>query len=254
MTTRSQLVAIGRIGYFNGVLGLKRSPLQLAALFLTPISFVFFLRLVAQPQYFVYGVIGGALFTVLFAGNGMLNDCAYLRLERQLQQVFVASPVRPISYVLGMALSQLAYDAPALVLFLGLLAFVQPIPEGGFLALAGIVLLVWLWATSLGFLLSTFFRSQREIWPIATLVFSTLSILPPIFYPLAIIPEPYRWVAFLAPSTFGSQLASQAAGLGPTPAVTPAALGDPFVQAAVLVALTLLFALAAARLARWREP
>ena len=254
MTARTQLTAIGRLCYFNGVVGLQRSPLQLAAVFLTPVSFVFFLRLVSQPQYFVYGVIGGVLFTVLFAGNGMLNDCAYLRLERQLQQVFVASPMRPISYVLGMALSQLVYDAPALALFVAILAFVQPIPAGGFLALAGIVLLVWLWATSLGFLMSTFFRTQREIWPVATLVFSTLAILPPIFYPLAVIPEQFRWVAFLAPSTFGSQLAAQAVGLGPTPPVQPAALGDPFVQLAALIGLTLLFALAAARLARWREP
>ncbi|HEY6239064.1 MAG TPA: ABC transporter permease [Thermoplasmata archaeon] len=245
--------AVVRLCYFNGIIPLWRSPLLIAAVFLTPFSFLFFLKVIAPAAAFPFGVVGGILFTVLFSGNGMLNDCAYLRLERQLQQVFVASPVRSFSYVLGMALSELAFTLPALALFLGILAAILPISWGGFLLLLGVVLLTWLMATTLGFLISTMFRQLREIWPIGTLTFSTLAILPPIFYPANVIPAQYQWVAFLAPTTFAAQLADRAAGL-PSGALSPGFLGDPIVNLAGLLGATVLFALAAAYLARWREP
>ncbi|MCI4354654.1 MAG: ABC transporter permease, partial [Thermoplasmata archaeon] len=207
MTVAQQLNAVARICYFNGLLPLWRSPLFVAAVFLTPFSFLFFLRVIGDPAFFPVGVVGGMLFTVIFTGNGMLNDCAYLRLERQLQQVFVASPVRPISYILGMAVSELGFALPALALFVGILAIVHPFGWLTFAILLGVILLTWLMATMLGFLISTLFRQLREIWPIGTLVFSTLSILPPLFYPASRIPAQYQWAAFLAPSTYAGQLA-----------------------------------------------
>ncbi|MCI4351024.1 MAG: ABC transporter permease [Thermoplasmata archaeon] len=254
MTARTQLNAAWRICYFNGLVPLGRQPLLTAAVFLTPFSFLFFLYVIAKPEFFPYGVVGGVLFTSLFTGNGMLNDCAYLRLERQLQPIFVASPVRPIAYLLGMALSELAFTIPALGLFLGILQLVHPLSAFSFLALLGVALVTWLMSTTLGFLISTFFRQLREIWPIGTLTFSTLSVLPPVFYPLSIIHAPYRWIAFLAPSTYSAVLADRAVGLSGAPDIAPGFLSDPFVELGVLVAITLLFALAAVYLARWREP
>jgi ABC-2 type transport system permease protein len=250
-----QLRASGRICYFNGLLPLGRSPMLVVAVFLTPFSFLFFLFIIGASVHsdlFQYGIVGGVLFTALFTGNGMLNDCAYLRLERQLQQVFVASPVSSVAYVLGMALSELAFSLPALALFFAILALVHPVGALALATLVAIVLLTWLLASTLGFLISTLFRQLREIWPIGNVIFSTLSILPPLFYPIAALPLGVRWVAFLAPSTFAGQLADWSVGLGGTP-IAPAWLGDPAVQVAGLVGSTALFGLAAALLARWRE-
>lgn len=253
MSVAMQARAVFRLCYFNGIIPLWRSPLLIAAVFLTPFSFLFFLRVIGDPAFFPFGVVGGVLFTVLFTGNGMLNDCAYLRLERQLQQVFVASPVRPMSYVLGMALSELAFALPALVLFVGILYLVLPFGAGTFLLLLGVIFLTWLMATTLGFLISTMFRQLREIWPIGTLVFSTLSILPPLFYPASRIPTDYQWVAFLAPSTYAGQLADWSVGLS-YGSLTPGFLNSPWFDLIGLVAFTVASGLGAAYLARWREP
>lgn len=252
MTLRQQLQAVGRLCYFNGIIPLWRSPLLIAAVFLTPFSFLFFLRVI-NPGGFPVGVVGGILFTAMFTGNGMLNDCAYLRLERQLQSVFVASPVRPFTYIFGTALSELAFTLPALVLFFAILEVVAPPGAIGLAILVGVVLLTWLMATTLGFLISTFFKQLREIWPIGTLVFSTLAVLPPLFYPIAAIPSAYRWVAFLAPSTFAAQLVDQATGVTRSD-FAPAFLGSPWFDLVGLVGVTVAFALAAGFLSRWREP
>jgi ABC-2 type transport system permease protein len=254
MTWKAQANAIFRICYFNGLLALRRSPIMFIAIVLTPLSFLFFLYVIAPHSVLPFGIVGGVMFTALFTGNGMLNDCAYLRLERQLQQVFITSPLRPMGWILGMALSELAWTLPALVLFLLVLTLVVPIGALTLLALVGVVLLTWLLATSLGFLISTFFRTLREIWPVGTVVFTTLSVLPPVFYPLAEIPANFRWAAFIAPSTFASQLADHAAGLSlPTISVVPGLSSIP-VEAVGMVLFTLLFILVAMRLARWREP
>jgi ABC-2 type transport system permease protein len=254
MTWKTQAIAILHICYLNGLLALRRSPISLVAIVLTPLSFLFFLYVIAPHSVLPFGIIGGVMFTALFTGNGMMNDCAYFRLERQLQQVFVTSPMRPISWILGMALSELAWTVPALVLFLIVLTLVVPIGALTLLALVGVILLTWLLSTSLGFLISTFFRQLREIWPVGTVVFTSLSVLPPVFYPLAAVPANFRWAAFISPSTFASQLADHAAGLAvPTISVVPALSSIP-VEAAGMVGLALLFILVALRLARWREP
>lgn len=254
MSAATQAYAALRICYFNGLIPLWRSPLLVAAVFLTPFSFLFFLFVIASPTLLPFGVLGGILFSAIFTGNGMLNDCAYLRLERQLQTVFVASPVRSVSYLLGMALSELGFTLPALVLFVGILDLVRPFGLATLGVLVGIILLTWLMATTLGFLISTFFRQLREIWPIATLIFSTLSIIPPVFYPAAIIPPAWQWAAFLAPSTFAAVLADHAVGLSYGGALHPAWLAAPWFDAAGLIGATLLFGTLAVRLARWREP
>lgn len=257
MIVGGQARAALRICYFNGVIPLWRSPLLIWAVFLTPLSFLFFLFVItgpSNPEFLPHAVVGGVLFTVLFSGNGMLNDCAYLRLERQLQQIFVASPVRPFAYLMGMALSELAFTLPALVLFLVILVLITPVTVAGFAGLLGVVVLTWLMATSLGFLISTLFKQLREIWPIGTLVFSSLGVLPPIFYPAYLIPSSYQWVAFLAPSTYAAQLADAVTGVGLGPPLSPGWLNSPWFDLAGLALSTILFALAAAYLARWREP
>ncbi len=254
MTWKTQAIAIFRICYFNGWLGLRRSPIAFIALFLTPLSFVFFLYVIAPRSVLPFGVVGGIMFSALFTGNAMMNDCAYLRLERQVQQIFITSPLRPMSWILGMALSELVFTVPGLVLFFAILPLVVPIGVLTMLALVGVVLLTWLMSTSLGFLLSTFFRQLREIWPIGMVVFTSLSVIPPVFYPIAEIPESFRWVAFLAPSTFASQLAVRAAGLSVPIVASAPFLSSVGFQVVGLVVLTGLFTIVSMRFARWREP
>jgi len=85
------------------------------------------------------------------------------------------------------------------------------------------------------------------------LLFSSLSVLPPVFYPITEIPPAWQWVAFLSPTTFSAQLGDRLVGLPVADPPNAPFLGDPLVQVLGLVLVTLLFGLVAARLTRWRE-
>ncbi len=231
----------------NGVIALRRQTTILISISLAPFTFIYFLYLVSTRAELPYGVVGAIVFTTVFTGNMMLNDAAYLRLERHLQALYVASPVRAFSYATGMAVSELVFIVPPLTVLFIVLGFVIRLSIPVFLSLLGIIFLTWVMSSSLGFMISSFFRQLREIWPIASLVFSVISIIPPIFYPITAIPSSFRWLAYLAPTTYSALLGDSVVGITHVTAATQ------FLYISGLLFATLVFILIAMVFTRWRE-
>ena len=242
-----QVKAVGRFLYINGLLALKRQTTMLISISLAPFTFIYFLYLVSTRAEIPFGVVGAIVFTTVFTGNAMLNDAAYFRIEHHLQELYVASPIRSFSYVAGLASSELAFTLPPLVVLFAILVTVLPVSPVQVLLMILVVILTWVMATSLGFMVSSFFREFRDIWPIASLLFNTISIIPPVFYPITVIPPGIRWLAYLAPTTYASQLGDSALGL------LPSVPGSVYTNVAGLIISTALFVAVAAFFTRWRE-
>jgi ABC-2 type transport system permease protein len=240
-----QLAAVWRFLYINGLLALRRQTTILISISLAPFTFIYFLYLVSPRSELPFGIVGAIVFTTVFTGNAMLNDAAYFRLEHHIQELYVASPINAISYVSGLAFSELAFTLPPLAFLFIIMELTIHASAVQLAVLAGIVLLTWAMATSLGFMISSFFREFREIWPIASLVFNTISIIPPVFYPVTVIPVSIRWLAYAAPTTYSALLADSTLGL----------LKDssPALYLAGLVVSTLIFIAIASVFTRWRE-
>lgn len=247
MNVSFQARAVARFLYINGLLALKRQTTMLISISLAPFTFIYFLYLVSSRAEIPFGVVGAIIFTTVFTGNAMLNDAAYYRIEHHIQELYVASPIRSFSYVAGLASSELAFTFPPLVVLFVILATVLPVTPLQILFMVAVVMLTWIMATSLGFMVSSFFKEFREIWPIASLLFNTISIIPPIFYPIAVIPERIRWIAYLAPTTYASQLGDTVLGL------LHASRNGVYLNVAGLVLSTTVFVLIAALFTRWRE-
>ncbi len=247
MNARYQLRAIGRFLYINGLLALKRQTMMLISISLAPFTFIYFLYLVSPRSELPFGVVGAIIFTTVFTGNAMLNDAAYYRIEHHIQELYVASPIRSFTYVAGLASSEFAFTLPPLVVLFVILISVLPVSPVQLLFMVLVVLLTWIMATSLGFMVSSFFKEFREIWPIASLIFNTISIIPPIFYPITAIPQNIRWLAYLAPTTYASQLGDNVLGLLDNP---PSAI---YTNILGLVISTAVFVLVASYFTRWRE-
>lgn len=247
MKLRLQLRAMAILLVLNGLIALRRQTTILISISLSPFTFIYFLYLVSPRAELPYGIVGAIVFTTVFTGNMMLNDAAYARLERHLQALYVASPVRAFSYATGIAISELVFIVPPLAVLFAVLSLVVHLTPSVFLSLLGIIFMTWVMSSSLGFMISSFFRQLREIWPIASLVFSVISIIPPIFYPITAIPAGVRWIAYIAPTTYSALLADSVVGI--TRVSTQTQL---FYVAGLLVA-TLIFMGIAAAFTRWRE-
>ncbi len=247
MSFRSQLRSSWGLIALNGVIPVKRMPLYLVNTLGAPFSFLFFIYIVSQGRSVGFGVAGGLVLTTFSIGTSLQADMTHFRVDLKLQDMVVASPMRAWTYVLGMALSELAFATPGIVAFL-LVGFATESP--GILGLPIILvtlLLIWALGSSLGFFLATYLRDIRETFAISPLLSLVLSVLPPVYYPITAIPGPYQVLGYLAPTADASLLIQGALG------ITPLGVEDWLRAAGILVGFTVAFMLLAMFKAQWRE-
>ncbi len=214
---------------------------------LLPFFFLYFLWLIAPREFFPLAVAGAILFTTQNIGSWVFSDATYNRIELRLQDIFVASPLTKLRYLFGVALSNLIPAAPAIVVQAVLLASLIPVSPGAWIVLFGAVFVLWILFSAIGRAISSRVRSPREVWPVGNLIFTTLGILSPLYYPISILPEAWQAVARFLPATYAALLVQGALGLrstSPSEMVLDAALL--LVSAAVGVVLAM-------RLYRWRD-
>jgi ABC-type multidrug transport system permease subunit len=241
----------GRVWPAFGWIGwrwVSRNPASTVAPILLPFIFLYFLRIISPAGLFPLEVLGAMLFTTQNIGNWVLGDSATWRIESNLQDLFVASPLGKVRYLIGIAFSNLIPAAPALAVLSVLLAVTigHPIPLVAWAALVGCILVVWILFSAIGVAISSRVTSQREIWPVGNLTFTVLGMLSPLYYPLSYLPPAWQAAAHFLPTTYAALLLQGVFGLTP---ITPLqALED----AALLVGLAVGGTVLALRLYRWR--
>lgn len=151
-------------------------------------------------------IFGAIIFSMFTFGQRVLNEAAYVRVDHKLNELYLASPLTPESYFVGIAVGVLlAYLGPTLILVALAALWV------GFTPLLALELLlaavaVWLFSSSLGYVLSTMFRDMRAIWSYAAILYNLFGVLPPVFYPLALFPAALRPVALVLPPSAAADL------------------------------------------------
>ncbi len=226
-----------------------RNPVATIVPILLPFFFLYFLALITPPNLglFPLQVAGAMLFTTQNIGSWCLSDSAYWRLEQRLQDMFVASPLGKFQYLFGVAFSNLIPAAPALIILGIILALVTPVSLTGWLVLIGAILMVWVLYSAIGIAVSSRLQSQMEVWPVGSLVFTTLGILSPLYYPLIILPPIWQGFARFLPATYAALIIQDALHLKTAlPAEAP-------LDAVLLVVSTVAGLIIAMTLYTWRE-
>lgn len=248
MSERNRLRSLVTLVLLNGLIPIRTQPLYLVNLLASPLSFLFFISVVSHGFLVAYGITGGLVLMMLSAGTGLQSDLTHYRHDLKFQDVVVASPVEAPVYVAGMALSELVYSLPGLAVFLvlfGVEGFATLLSAA---VLAGVLLLVFAFATALAFTLATYFEDVRETFMFSPLISLVLTVLPPVYYPITQLPAWAQLAARFSPTTYAASLVQGAVGLQSI-TLSAAAL-----DWGVLVAVTAaLFALAGLK-ARWKEP
>ena len=75
----------------------------------------------------------------------------------------------------------------------------------------------FIFTASVGYMISTWFKNMRSIWPYSTLFFNFFGVLPPVFYPLGLLPTNLQPLALLLPILRVRGPVEDAAGILPLP-------------------------------------
>ena len=224
------------------------NPAAAIAPILLPFIFLLFLRMISPWSLFPLEVVGAMLFTTQNIGSWVLGDSANWRLEAALQDLFVASPLGKVRYLFGIAFSNLIPAAPALIILAIVLAIVAPpISIVGWAALGVSLFVLWVLFSSIGIAISSRLHSQREVWPVGNLTFTTLGMMAPLYYPLSYLPPLWQKAALFLPTTYAALLAQGALGLIAT---SPWAMAE---DAGLLLASAVAGTAIALSIYRWRD-
>ena len=199
------------IAYTTGILWLRRNPLSLIFSAITPFSLLFVLFIISDGQYTQFAISGSLVMALVGYGLALGQDITYYKTEYKIQDMFVASPISPLTYMVGLALSEILFGLPALlillflVFYLGVMLVYVPL-------LFFMIIIVWISTSSMGFFLSSHMLYMKNATQIISFVNIFLAILPPVFYPISKLPEILQYASYIVPTTHASLMIQYAMG------------------------------------------
>ena len=231
----------------NSVYEMRNFPIVLINTVLSPLSFLLVIVFVSHGALLGEAILGGFIMSMFSAGVGLQGDLSHLKNDFKLQDMVVSSPTTWQVYMFGMALSEIVYALPALVVLVTLAYYFMNLSIVGVLVFNGVLLLMFFTSIAIGFTLSTFSTDIVQSFAFSRLISTLFSTIPPVYYPITYIPLPYRYVAYLSPTTYAAELAQNAAGY------LPLSFTASVLDWAVLIAVTVVLFVLAGTKARWRE-
>jgi len=234
------------IAYLTGFLWLRRNPMSMVFTAISPFSLLFVLFVISNGHYIQFAIAGSLVMALVGYGLALGQDISFYKTEYKIQDVFVASPVSPLTYMTGLALSELLFGLPALIVLTTLATSFGTSLTNLPLLLSNI-LLIWGAMSAMGFFLSSHMLHMRNATQVISFVNVILAVIPPVYYSIERLPLALHYLAYLLPTTHASIILQYTMGL-PTPKEWSVGLGIT-VQLAYLVGLVLL----AKTKAIWRE-
>lgn len=234
------------IAYLTGFLWLRRNPMSMVFTAISPFSLLFVLFVISNGHYIQFAIAGSLVMALVGYGLALGQDISFYKTEYKIQDVFVASPVSPLTYMTGLALSELLFGLPALIVLTALAASFGTSFVNLPLLLSNIVL-IWGAMSAMGFFLSSHMLHMRNATQVISFVNVILAVIPPVYYSIERLPLALHYLAYLLPTTHASIILQYTMGL-PTPKEWSVGLGIT-VQLVYLVGLVLL----AKTKAIWRE-
>jgi len=231
----------------NAVYEMRNYPIVLITTVLSPLSFLIVIAFVSRGSLLGQAVEGGLIMSMFQAGTALQGDLSHLKNDFKLQDMLVSSPASPTIYTMGIALSEVIYVSPALLILAALTQiYVHPSAFEGFEILLAL-LLMFLTSIAMGFMFATFSKDIVQSFAFSRLLTLLFTTITPVYYPITLIPLPYRYLAYLSPTTYAAEIVQNASGL------LSMTGGRALIDWAVLAGFTVVVLVVSARNARWRE-
>jgi ABC-2 type transport system permease protein len=231
----------------NSLYAMINYPVTLISTLLAPLSILAVVTFASKGTLLPVAAEGALIMNMVSSGTSLQGDLSHLKNDMRLQDMIVSSPTGPGTYILGMALSEIVYSVPTLsILVIFNILFVKTTLIGAIVIFLDMAT-IFTFSISLGFLLSTFSSDIVQSWAFSGILSPILTTIPPVYYPISYIPLPYRYLAYISPTTYAAQIAQNAVGFADLPG------GTVVLYWIILLSITLLFSYLALRRSRWRE-
>lgn len=232
-----------------GIMPFKRNPLWSLSYGITPLALLFFINLYGGSRYLPFVLIGGIITITVATTVSLESDAAFLRIVLKLQGMYVASPVGPLSYSLGLAIGNLITGLPGILIFFILLHLYGYLTVYSELIIIVCIGLTWALVSALAFLISSFLNDIKDLWTYGPILTAVLSFLPPVYYPVDLIGDPLlRILVYVIPTTVPARLAQVSLG------VASINIFETILMWGGLILYTVLINALLIKYARWRQP
>ncbi len=231
----------------NSIYAMVNYPIMLLNTLLAPLSILVIIVFVSRGALIGVGIEGALIMAMISAGISLQSDLSHLKNDFKLQDMVVSSPTSSLTYMFGMGLSELVYVIPVL-LFLGILAaiFIHPTIIQSIL-LISVLMIVFIFSIALGFFFSTLTTDVMQSWGFTGIISTLLSTIPPVYYPITYIPLPFRYIAYLSPTTYAAEILQNASGF-----LSISNLNI-ILDWSVLIIVTLIILFISIKKSKWRE-
>jgi ABC-2 type transport system permease protein len=231
----------------NSLYEMRNYPIVLINTVLSPLSFLVLITFVSRGSLIKIAVEGAFIMSMFSSGMSLQSDLSHLKNDFKLQDMVVSSPTTWLVYMLGVAVSEVVYSIPALTVLAILANYFSILNVGGALEFVLVLLMMFFASMAVGYTLSTFSSDIVQSFAFTRLLTTLFSTIPPVYYPITYIPLPFRYLAYLSPTTYAAQLAQNAGGYVSAP------LAAIVLDWIVLIAVTVTLFMIARSKARWRE-
>ncbi len=243
-SVRSQVLASILV---NSIYEMKNYPIVLINTVLAPLSFLVLIVFVSQGSLLGVAIQGGLIMTMFSSGTSLQSDLSHLKNDFKIQDMVVGSPTKASVYLVGMAISELVYSSPAILILAIMFYIYVPVTAIEALGIVVVMLLMFITSISIGFALATVTSDIVQSWAFTRLISTLFSTLAPVYYPITLIPIPFRYLAYLSPTTYAAQISQSLSGFLD---LTTTAFIFNWV---VLISVTVFFLWIGIKKSRWRE-
>ena len=140
------------------------------------------------------------------SGIALQSDLSHLKNDFKLQDMIVSSPTSAKMYMGGMALAEIVYSIPGIAILIALTAiYLQPALIQ-IAILTTVLVLMFAISVAIGFMLSTFSSDVVQSYAFSRLLSLLFATLPPVYYPITLVPYPLNYLAYLSPTTYAAEI------------------------------------------------
>jgi ABC-2 type transport system permease protein len=244
---RSRLSQILAGVLVNSIYEMKNYPIVTISTVISPLSLLAVITFVSNGALFGTAIEGGLIMIFFSSGIALQSDLSHLKNDFKLQDMIVSSPASAKMYVGGMALAEIVYSLPGIVILVALAAiYLKPTPLQVAI-LTTVLLLMFAVSIAIGFMLSTFSSDVVQSYGFSRLLSLLFATLPPVYYPISYVPSPYNYLAYLSPTTYAAEIMHSATGY------LNLSNGMLILDWAVLIGVSAVILFIAVKKNRWRD-